>query len=161
MNRTAFFVVSLAFGALMISGCDPEGPGARGTITLSSDVVVGNATSLEIRAFADSAGTFSEGDPIPPEAGCESETLSVPLSEVTFPYAYEIGCGIGISEHAQWEVVAFLATTAGQAAIHPGDWYGLRPFTVHACGSGFEGRCGITDSVDLEIGSQALAAPPN
>src|SRR5690242_18989547 len=99
MTRTLALPLLLALAA-----CDPQGPGARGTITLGATATTAGASSLEIRAFASTAQTFAPSNAIPAPVFCNSETLPVPLASVTFSYDYEIDCGVGLTTHRKWQV---------------------------------------------------------
>lgn len=100
---------------------------------------------------------LSLSEPVPTTDSCKRGIArSFPIESVTFPFVYELDCGIGISESRDWRVVAFLHRDTAQAdAIAGGEWFGTSDFAVDDCGLLTGGYCGITQDIDVVIDDQA------
>lgn len=138
--------------ALAVTGCDPEGPGARGTISLGAGADVSQAYRLEIRVFPDPEDSFEPGIAIENE---ELRAESLLLGEVEFPFDYEVGHALGTSDHRQWRVVAWVAEGSDPAWIAPGEFFGTTLFDLASCGDYYGGYCQVTGGVDVTIEEQA------
>ena len=136
----------------LLAACDPLAPSASGDVGLGSGATPAAATSLEVRMFPDTEhdGAFDPSRWSPPHID-SSYSASVPLDHVTFPYAYELGDGVGTSPQRHWFVVAWLAASAG-APLASGDWYGSRAMDFDDCGGAY---CGQRDRQDVVIDQQA------
>ena len=138
----------LCAAAVLLGGCDPEGPGADGTVSLASSVDPSGFATLQLRAYPDSAKDFDPAK-IPSSTNAER---GIALSEVTFPYHYDVGEGIGTSDSSHWRMVAWLshdpALPARPAADEP---FCSAPFELKACSAGFGGYCTVSGEVDCTI----------
>lgn len=126
------------------SGCDPNGAGAAGLVSLGPGVSTEGFTNLKFCAAPEPAEPPAESFP----ATCEL-SLDVSLADVKFPYPYEISAGIGTTEHDRWRLVVWMTADAKSTKPASGEPFGLMLFSVASCGAGVEEYCGITSGVDL------------
>lgn len=133
------------------SGCDPDAPGASGTITLGTGVDAASFQSLTVRSFPNWAGTFGPSSEIPSDAYQED----VAIAAIKFPYPYRVSGTVGTSGYANWEMVAWLsplepAVLADFPGPNPGDAFCAVAYRVAPCG--FQGGyCGVTNGVDCVL----------
>jgi hypothetical protein len=137
------------FLSIAAAGCDPEAPGASGTMSLGSGVDATTFQTLEIRTFADTSDLYDQSQPIPSDADRDTK----PVAGITFPHRYLVGGGIGSSNVGTWRLVAWLShralADADQATnFDPGDAFCSVPYRVQGCGVGLDGYCGVTGAVD-------------
>jgi len=138
----------LCAAVALLAGCDPEGPGANGTISLASSVDPAGFATLQLRAYPDSEKDF---DPTKIPSSTNAER-GVALSDVTFPYHYDVGDSIGTSDSSHWRMVAWLSRDtqlpARPAAEEP---FCSAAFELEACSAGFGGYCKVSGEVDCTI----------
>jgi hypothetical protein len=153
------WVLVLALAAVAsAAGCDPEGPGASGVISLGPDVDASAFQSLAMRVFANpSSASFDPSAAIPHDDDAHVESLA----DIAFPFRYKVGGSIGTSDVATWMFVAWLshrdppALVLG-AGIDPGDVFCAVPFSVRRCdGAGVDGYCAVTPGVDCTLTNAA------
>ncbi len=150
--------LALALGPLAMAGCDPQGPGASGTIHLGEGVKATDFTVLRLRAAPDTGAPFDPSAPSFPSADGDGSTWdpqSEDLSVVTFPHDYTIDEGIGTTPHERWRLFAWLSTSSDGGAPASGEPYGTTAFTIDSCGVGFGDYCSVTEGVDLTINTIA------
>ena len=138
---------------LILGACDPEGPGARGLVSLGDGVVPGDFTALAMAAFPESAASFDPSVRPPAESTLYHEWVS--LSEITFPYSYKVGASLGTTETPDWRVVIWLSRKESPDWLASGDVYGTAVFRVADCSFEFGDYCGVTDDVDVVIDQTA------
>ena len=150
MMRCWFTALTIA--ASLLAACDPLAPSASGQVTLGSGATTAAGASLELRMFPDTedAGSFDPSRFSPPPVD-STYSASVPLDQVTFPYAYDLGDGVGTSPQRHWFVVAWLAPSAG-APLGSGEWFGARAMDFDECGGAY---CGQRDRQDILVDRQA------
>ena len=139
------------FAILTVAACDPLGPGTTGTLTLPTGDTTGYAT-LELRWFADVDAGFDLAGP--PELESKQEHLtqeSFPLGTITFPYAYSVGTGIGISDYKIWRLVALLASDTTKMWPTGSEPFATGTVTIPECGGTADGYCGDGTSLDLTL----------
>lgn len=145
---SALIAVLLAAAA----GCNPEGPGATGDITLGVDVEATGAKTLEIRAVPDDDPAFNPASPrFPTEKSGELWKASAKISDIKFPYTYEIGETIGTSDQERHRVVAWLSSAGSGDEPASGEMYGTASFALAPCGEVIDDYCGVTYAVDVTI----------
>jgi hypothetical protein len=163
MKQTLPAALVLAVLAIT-TGCDPLGPSAEGVVSLGPGVEPAGATSLELRLVPERSTEFSPGDSVVTGNRCDNGnafqngiSASFAIADVTFPFAYDLSCGIGTSDHSHWRVIAFLHKGTQQAAvIAPGEWFGTSDFTARGCGIGIDGYCGVTTDVDVVLDDMTI-----
>jgi hypothetical protein len=144
--------VMIASG-LASTGCDPNGPGAKGEIRLASSIMPGEFKTLELRANPNSGDTFDATNPVFPT---ESEwSVSDDLSKITFPYSYEIDGGIGTTSNRDWRIFAWLSADGSSEIPKSGEPFGTNTFAIAECGPAVKGYCGVTEEVDVTINRSA------
>lgn len=145
-SRFLILLVPLLLGA----ACDPQGPGAMGQLTVSPEVTLEAAGTLEIRLLPDDGNPF---DPASTDLSVEYDhrQTSWNLAEIDFPFSYHVGGGLGTTEHEHWRVVAWIAKSSDVDRPMPGEVYGTRVFDVEDCGLVFSKYCGVMSDIDLEI----------
>jgi hypothetical protein len=144
-NRLAFLaILSIIASASTAAGCNHDGPGAMGTISLWTDVDPTAFQTIALRAFPNPSGSFDPAAPIPDGALASS----VPLTSVTFPFEYELGAGEGMTSESSWQFVAWLSHQDWREVdgMVPGDVYCALPFEVGSCDHA--GDCYLTSGVD-------------
>ena len=143
-------VVLLSVFAIL--GCDPEGPGAEGIVSLDGTIDSTTFVTLEVRAFPDDDPAF---DITTAPVISERATGRYPLTEVTFPFEYFAGSGIGTTTVPAWRVVAWLSTELQPDWVSSGDAYGTATFSIAEC-PGFGGSyCVVTPGINLTIDTVA------
>lgn len=141
-------ILGVALVVVGTTGCDPEAPGAAGTITLDADVDATVYQALALRTFA---GPYDPSQPIPSTADREDEAVAA----ITFPHRYQVGGGIGSSNVGDWQLVAWLSHRTLvdlNAATGPdaGDPRCSLAYRVGGC-TGMGGYCGVTAGVDCVL----------
>lgn len=140
-------IVKLALAGALLCSCDPEGPGASGLISLAPKLDAKTFSSLELRAYPDASSSFDAAK-VPADAPAR---LSLITSEVTFPYQYDIGEGVGTSEQQRWRLVAWLSRGAGTpVGPEPGDPFCTAAFELESCGT-FGDYCAVSHGIDCTI----------
>lgn len=144
-NRLLWMVLPM-----LLTACDPLGPGAIGQLIISPDIPLATGRRLEMRAFADDGKPF---DPATVNWSGQGWLLaqSWDLAGISFPFSYEIGGGMGYTDHQRWRLVAWISGSEGAVQPRNGEWYGSRLFNLDECGMPFPGYCGVTVEVDLAI----------
>jgi hypothetical protein len=146
--RSAAVLARLVAVTALLGGCDPEGPGAKGTISIDPSVDPSGFATLQIRAYPDSEKDF---DPAKMPATSNAQQ-GLALSQVTFPHFYDVGEGVGTSDSSHWRMVAWLShdvqLPAKPAAADP---LCSAPFDLKACSAGFGGYCTVAGDVDCII----------
>jgi hypothetical protein len=151
--------IILLLGLSAAAGCDPAGPGASGVISLGDAVDTTGFQSLELRAFAAkySPADFAAVGALPTNPSdfstlahwCYRSVWPMPL---VFPYAYEVGGGMGTTDEKDWVLVAWLThADHGVDHITSGEIYAKANFTIHECGWGFDGYCGTVGGLNLVL----------
>jgi len=108
--------MALSAVAVSVAACDPTGPGTEGTISLGPDVDASAFQTLVLRAYPNpSSAPFDPSLPIPLDAERRDESVS----EIMFPFHYQVGGGIGTTAIETWMFVAWLSTRA-RTSDHPG-----------------------------------------
>lgn len=150
MNRFRFLL--LLVPVLLGAACAPKAPGVTGQLAVSTEVVFEDAYTLEIRLLPDDSESF---DPATVNFSDEDRhrQASWNLTEIEFPFHYDIGGGLGSTEHKRWRVVAWISKSEDVGRPQPGEWYGTRVFSAKDCGVAHSGYCGKMIDVDLEIDS--------
>lgn len=152
-------------GAIVgLAGCDPEGPGASGVISLGTGVDASGFEMLEIYAFAnESQAAFDPAQPIPRVAE-EAYNYGEVLAEIVFPFSYRVGGAVGLTRVPSWMLVAWLShrqrSELPRIVLSPGDIFCAVPFRIRACeGWGFKGGdyCTVTPHVDCELAEVAAS----
>ena len=145
-SRFLVLLVPLLLGA----ACDPQGPGAMGQLTVSPEVTLEAAGTLEIRFAPDDGNAFDPGSTNLSDENSDRR-VSWNLAEIEFPFSYHVGGGLGTTEHEHWRVVAWIAKSSDVDRPMPGEVYGTRVFDVEDCGLVFSKYCGVMSDIDLEI----------
>jgi hypothetical protein len=146
MNSLGSGVLAVALVAALL-GCEPAGPGVRGTIHLRAGVDASGFKTLELRAFPDAASDFDPGQ-LPSSSGLGVQQA---LSTMTFPHAYEMEQAMGASKEKHWRLVAWLSRASASAEKPAeGDLWCTTRFEVGDC-DGFDGYCGTTGGVDCTL----------
>ena len=151
-------VASLALGSTLgFMGCDPSRPGASGTIRVAAGTDVAGFKTLALRFLPNPFRTFDPKTPLP-KVEESQDGNDVPLSQVTFPYAYRIGGGIGASDIADWLLVGWLSHDAVGSAqqLAPGDVFCSALVPIKDCGS-TGGHCGLTTAIECTL--QGIVPP--
>src|SRR5438128_2493192 len=92
---------------LLAPGCDPQAPGASGTLSLPAGAQVpAGADRVQVVALPDAPGAAT-GHPDGGLLSAERTTLS--LADAGFPLPYTVAGGVGTSPRSDWRVVAWLA----------------------------------------------------
>lgn len=152
----ATYSFALLAALFATAGCNPEGPGATGDIVLGAGVEAAGAKTLEIRAAPDDDPAFNSASPrFPSEKSGELWQASAKISEIKFPYTYEIGETIGTSDKERYRVVAWLSASGGGAEPASGEKYGTASFALAPCGEVVDDYCGVTFEVDITIELEA------
>ena len=146
--RSLFLVVSLPL--VLGVACDPMAPGATGQLIVSPEAKFEAGRTLEIRLLADDGKPFdvATADLV---VEYRHRQASWNLAEIEFPFQYDIGGGLGSSEHEHWRVIAWIAESEEVDRPKPGEWYGTRELSVEDCGAMISGYCGVMFGVDLAI----------
>ena len=146
--RTSLLVILLP---LMLGvACDPMAPGAMGQLIVSPEAKFDGGRTLEIR-FLPNDGTPFDLATADLSVEYRHQQASWNLAEIEFPFQYDIGGGLGSSEHEHWRVIAWVAESEEVDRPKPGEWYGTREFSVEDCGVMISGFCGVMFGIDLEI----------
>jgi hypothetical protein len=156
MLRLTFVPVALV-AAMALTGCDPQAPGASGTMTLGPGVDATAFQTLSLRTFANASGTFDPSTPIPADAYWDTESTAA----ITFPYRYSVGGPVGTSAVGDWQMFAWLSHRTMVDLIRatgpdPGDPSCSVAYRVGGCGAGLSGYCGITGGVDCVLVSSPV-----
>jgi hypothetical protein len=159
MPRSTSIPAPLAAALFLViagAGCDPQAPGASGTMTLGAGVDVSGFPILVLRTFANASGPYDSSAPIPADAYRDYEATA----SITFPYHYTVGGGVGVSDVGDWQMVAWLshrtrAELTQATNSDPGDPVCSVAYRVRGC-NGMGGYCGVTSGVDC-----VLAPPPS
>ena len=131
--------------------CDPVGPGATGRVIMQQDADIGSGQILEMRAWPDDGGPFDSAM----VDWADREWLLVrswALSDIEFPFTYQIGGEIGYTDNRRFRFVTWIAESEGLHQPAEAAWYGTRLFDIGECGFPFSGFCGVTGGTDVEIG---------
>ncbi|WP_437331281.1 hypothetical protein [Sorangium sp. So ce394] len=156
-------VLGLAMSALCawLSGCipfgDPEGPGARGEVSLGEGVSTSGLMTLRVHAVPASDEPFDKDDPRftgPDLAEGGWITVNEGLDGLTFPHPYEIGSGVGTTDTKRWRLFAWLSAAdvhEDSDAPSSGEPYGTITFDIDDCGASYGGYCTVTEGVDVTI----------
>ncbi len=144
MHRSTLWTI-----AVLLCACDPQAPGATGTIDLDPSIDPAGYGWLQIVAHADRDGAFQVADLDPDKLGGDLIHDNFPLGDVSFPFDYTLGYGVGSTEIPTWRVTAWLSVEQAVTAPEVGDPWASASFEVHKCGN--MGYCGRTDGVDLVI----------
>jgi hypothetical protein len=161
MPRLTFVpVFALLLAVLGTAACDPEAPGATGSVTLAPGVDATAFQTLALRTFANESGPYDLSQPIPANA----ERDYVAAAGLTFPHHYSVGGGIGSSLIGDWQLVAWLShrtpSELNQAdGFDPGDALCSVAYHVRGCGAGTRGYCGVTAGVNCELAPLAQPGP--
>jgi len=134
----------------VLCACDPEAPGATGTVDLGPGADTSGFSWLHVAAHADADGELQVSDLVL-ESGQPFEDIvsrRVALSDVSFPWSYELGGGVGATEIESWRVTAWIGATEDEVPVS-GDLWGSTPFEVAKCGR--MGFCGVRSGVDVVI----------
>jgi hypothetical protein len=150
----------LSIAAAGAAGCDPEAPGASGTITLAPGVDATAFVTLTLRTFANASGPYDPSQPIPLDADRDDR----PLTAVTFPFRYDVGGGIGTSKFQSWQMVAWLSRHSlddlrDAVRFDPGDPFCSVAYRASPCGLGTAGYCGVATGVDCVLQPSESASP--
>ena len=156
MPRLTFIPVAL-LAAIALTGCDPQAPGASGTMTLGPGVDATAFQTLSMRTFANASGTFDSSTPIPADAYWDTESIAA----ITFPYQYFVGGAVGTSAVGEWRMVAWLSHRTSADLVRatgpdPGDPLCSVAYHVGGCGVGLSGYCGVTGGVDCILASSPV-----
>lgn len=146
--RTLLLVVSLPL--VLGVACDPMAPGATGQLIVSPEAKLDAGRTLEIRLLADDGKPFdvATSDLV---VEFRHRQASWNLAEIEFPFQYDIGGGLGSSEHEHWRVIAWIAESDEVDRPKPGEWHGTSEFSIEDCGPMISGYCGVMFGIDLEI----------
>jgi hypothetical protein len=141
----------------LATGCDPEGPGASGTITISNNVKREGLTRLRLRAVVRPHDAFTANAPKFPRADAQSLSTNIQLDELQTSVHYDFGEVLGTTPHHRWRLFAWLEQgdseedfAAGSTQPPHGAPYGEADFAVDSCGVGGD-YCGHKGGVDLAI----------
>jgi hypothetical protein len=155
VSKLRVLVLALAVVA-SAAGCDPEGPGASGVISLGPAVDASAFQTLAMRVFANpSSAPFDPSTAIPHDEEARVETLA----DIAFPFRYKVGGSIGSSDVATWMFVAWLShrdrsELVYRGGIEPGDVFCSVSFLVRRCES-VGGFCAVTPGVDCTLTNAA------
>jgi len=146
---------SLFLLAGWVTACDPEGPGARGSISLGKNVDPASYTTLAVAIFPDGKADLDPSaaiDATLPNYLTESLVPATgrPQPAMLFPYQYELGEPLGTTPDQDWRMVAWLSRTAAPTQIVTGDVFCSARFHVRGCGLA-GGHCGVTTGVDCTL----------
>jgi hypothetical protein len=139
-------LIGMVAVAALALGCDPEGPGASGKISLGAQVNAMDFASLEIRIYPDANESF---DPAQMPSAFPA-TSSQTVAQITFPFAYSVGEGPNTSDEPRWRMVAWLTNAAAPERPASGEPFCSAPFELDSCGS-FGDYCAVTGGVDCTI----------
>ena len=151
MNATWRTLLMGVFLPLVLgAACDPMAPGAVGQLMVSPQATVEDGRTLEMRLLANDGKPF---DVATTDLVVEypDQQASWNLAEIEFPFRYDIGGGLGSSEHEHWRVIAWIADSEDVDRPKSGEWYGSREFSINDCGVMISGYCGVMFDIDLEI----------
>jgi hypothetical protein len=157
-------VASAALLAWCLAGCDPEGPGASGKISLGPGIDPGAFVTLAIRIFPDRKPDFDPAS-LPPSEDLEraldkslgrNSTAAGTSSPLEFPCDYSVGEALGTTPDADWRMVAWLSRQrAPVASIAPGDIFCTTRFKIGDCGLFVGDHCRQTPEVNCTLDQQA------
>ncbi|WP_437960461.1 hypothetical protein WME76_12995 [Sorangium sp. So ce119] len=164
--RRSVLVLAMAALGGVLAGCipfgDPEGPGARGAVSLGEGVSTSELETLRVRAVPASDTPFDTDDPQFPGPDLDGDdrwdALAVSLDGLSFPHPYEIGDVLGTTDHPRWRVFAWLsADGVGEQSDAPksGEPYGTTTVDIDSCGISYGGYCTATEGVDVTIDQRA------
>ncbi|MGK4003174.1 hypothetical protein WMF31_11165 [Sorangium sp. So ce1036] len=158
--RRSVLVLSLITLGGVSAGCvpfgDPEGPGARGVVSLGEGVSTSELKTLQVRAIPASELPFDDESPqfTRPDLAADDRwhALSEPLDGLSFPHPYEIGDVVGTTDHKRWRLLAWLSAGEDAQADGPesGEPYGTTTFDIDSCGR-HGGYCTVTDGVNVTV----------
>jgi hypothetical protein len=152
MLQATYSFALLAVLLAAAAGCNPEGPGATGDVSLGADVEATGSKTLEIRAAPDADPAFNPASPrFPSEKSGSLWEASANISEIKFPYTYEIGETFATSDKERYRIVAWLSAAGGGEAPASGEMYGTATFALAPCGEAIDDYCGVTHEVDVTI----------
>jgi hypothetical protein len=150
--RSILEVLGGVFVASAVLGCNVQGPGVKGVITLAPEVDPSAFTTLYLRTFP--AGDEESFDPaVDPMPEVKEELQdSLSLDTVTFPTTYELFDEKGGPvDEKWWRVVAWIsARTDSSRAPRSGDAWGTARYALSGCGI-HGGYCTRTFDVDFTI----------
>jgi hypothetical protein len=144
MNVPKSLLPHLAMLALL--GCDPQGAGASGVIELGAGIDPRSFAWLEIRAYPDDNDAFA-ADRIPLDGPVRD---SRPTTEVSFPYSYEVGEGVGTTPHEHWRMTSWLSNDSA-ARPKSGEPFCSVRFDVEPCGGQYGDFCGVSNDVSCTL----------
>ena len=127
-------------------GCDPEGPGAAGNITLDSSVDASGFSVLELRVYPDPGGSVV---PVPfPENGAQQQLR---LKDIALPYHYDLGQVLGTTDEQHWRMAGWLSASTSSTRPATSDPQCSIAFDLQSCGAQFGGYCTTKDDVDCAL----------
>jgi hypothetical protein len=144
MNLLRSLLPCLALLALV--ACDPQGAGASGVIELGAGLDPKDFVWLEIRAYPDDNDAFA-ADRIPLDGPVR---VSRQLTEVSFPYSYEVGEGVGTTPEQHWRMTSWLSKEGGGRPKSGEPFCSVR-FDVEPCGGQFGDFCGVSNDVNCTL----------
>ncbi|WP_155798985.1 hypothetical protein [Sorangium cellulosum] len=163
--RRSVLVLAMAALGGVLAGCpmgDPEGPGARGVVSLGEGVSTSERKTLRVRAVPASDTPFDPDNPQFPGPDLDGDdrwlTHEVSLDGLSFPQPYEIGAVLGTTDHERWRVFAWLSAEEideQSDAPRSGEPYGTTTVDIDSCGLSYGGYCTVTEGVDVTIDQTA------
>ena len=152
LPRALPLLALLSIAAPFAAGCDPEAPGASGTLTLGAAVDAASFQTLAIRTFANESGPWDPSMVIPADADKADEAVSA----VKFPHPYRVGGEVGSSPVGDWQLVAWLSHRSEvdlrqAASLDPGDAFCTVAYHPTACSLGTRGYCGVVAGVNCQL----------
>jgi hypothetical protein len=159
MNSKVVFALVMAVVGTGVVGCDPEGAGASGVITLGEGVDASAFRTINVTAIVDTGKPF---DPKQPVFTASEQTdgwlpFRQDLSVTKFPLEYQVSQGVGTTPNEHWRVFAWLTAQdiGGSNAPASAEPYGTATVTIGECGGAFGDYCGVTDGVNITINQTA------
>jgi hypothetical protein len=142
---------SIIASACLTVGCpfgDPEGPGAQGKILLPNEVSLTGFKSLRIVGFPDAEASFDPKSTLAESEFGWSEERT--LSDVEFPYSYQVGDVLGTTPHQHYRLVAWLSKNSEAKQLESGDRFCSVRFRISSCAQ-YGDFCGVTNGVNCSL----------
>lgn len=132
----------------LVFACDPGAPGATGIVSVNNEINSNNFKILNIFIYSNPSKVLNIS--IYPKIEDSEGVDCFNLNEITFPYDYIIGGGVGVTDYKNWTIIAWLSQSCTNWP-QINEPYGFSFFEIKDCGSWASGYCNYTDHVNFEI----------